>query len=164
MTECNFRDSQLIGVDFYNCNLRGSLFKNTKLENVVFYNCNLNNVDFNGAHFSNVTFICTKFDNAKNLNLNAEGITVLRTYPKLKLDSDTENALLLSSGKQSVFDAKVLHVSKGKLNRWNLSIIQSRCGEEGLKSLGMILQKKEKWERLYTVYSYISLIENWGTK
>ena len=164
MTECNFRDAQLIGVDFYNCNLKRSSFKNSKLENVIFYNCNLNNIDFQGSHFSNVTFICTKIDNAKNLDINVEGITVLRTYPKLIIDSDTEKILLASADKQSVFDAKVIHVSKEKLNRWNLSIIKSRCGEEGLNSLGRILQKKEKWECLYTVYSYILLIENWGKK
>lgn len=164
ITECNFRDSQFIGVDFYNCNLKGSSFKNAKLENVVFYNCKLNNVDFKDAYFANVIFICAKLDNAKNLNYNAEGITVLRSYPKLELDSDTRNALLLSADKTSVFDAKVLHVNKGKLNRWNLSIIQSRCGKAGLETLARILPKKEKWERLYTVYSYVLLIENWETK
>lgn len=161
ITNCNFRDSKLIGVDFYNCNLKGTLFKNAKLENVVFYNCNLNKVDFTKTHFLNVTFICTKIDNAKKLNATEKGITVLRTYPKLDIDSDLEKVLLESGNKQSVFEAKVIHVNKGKLNRWNLSIIQSRCGYEGLKSLGRILQRKEKWERLYTVYSYISLIENW---
>ena len=164
MTACNFRDAQMIGVDLYNCNLRESSFKNSILQNVVFYNCNLNNVDFKGARFLNVTFICTKIDNAKNLDINVDGITVLRTYPKLDVDSDTEKALLDSADKQSVYDAKVIHVGKKKLNRWNLSIIQSRCGAEGLKSLGRVLQKKEKWERLYTVYSYILLIENWGRK
>lgn len=164
MTGCNFRDAQLIGVDIYNCNLRKSSFKNSTLRNVVFYNCNLNNVDFKDAHFFNVTFICTKIDNAKNLNINSKGIVVLRTYPKLNMDYDTEKSLLDSADKQSVYDAKVIHVGKGKLNKWNLSIIQSRCGEEGLKLLGMILQKKEKWERLYTVYSYILLIERWGKK
>lgn len=164
MTACNYRDAQMIGVDLYNCNLRESSFKNSILQNVVFYNCNLNNVDFKGARFLNVTFICTKIDNAKNLDINVDGITVLRTYPKLDVDSDTEKALLDSADKQSVYDAKVIHVGKKKLNRWNLSIIQSRCGAEGLKSLGRVLQKKEKWERLYTVYSYILLIENWGRK
>ena len=164
MTDCNFRGSELIGVDLYNCNLRGTSFKNAKLENVVFYNCNLRNVDFTRTHFLNVTFICTKIDNAKNLNTNEAGITVLKTYPKLEIDDNLERILLESANKPSIFDAKVIHVSRGKLNRWNLSIIQSRCGDEGLKSLGKILQRKEKWERLYTVYSYISLIENWGPK
>lgn len=112
MTDCNFRGSELIGVDLYNCNLRGTSFKNAKLE----------------------------------------------------IDDDLERLLLESANKQSVFDAKVIHVNKGKLNKWNLSIIQSRCGDKGLESLGKILQRKEKWERLYTVYSYISLIENWGPK
>ena len=164
MTDCSFRDSELIGVDLYNCNLRGTSFKNAKLENVVFYNCNLRNVNFTGTHFVNVTFICTKIDNAKNLNTDGDGITVLRTYPKLDIDGDLEKILLESANKQSVFEAKVIHVNKGKLNRWNLSIIRSRCGDEGLKSLGRILQRKEKWERLYTLYSYISLIDNWKSK
>ena len=164
MTACNFRDAQMIGVDLYNCNMKKSSFKNSILKNVVFYNCNLDNVDFKGARFLNVTFICTRIDNAKNLDINVDGITVLRTYPKLNIDSATEKVLLDSSDKQSVYDAKVIHVSKGKLNRWNLSIIQLKHGAEGLKLLGRILQKKEKWGRLYTVFSYILLIENWGRK
>lgn len=164
MTDCNFRGSELIGVDLYNCNLRGSSFKNANLENVVFYNCNLRNADFTGTRFMNVTFICNKIDGAKNLNVHQDGITILRTYPKIEIADDLECLLLESANKESIFDAKVIHVNKGKLNKWNLSIIQSRCGDEGLDSLGKILQRKEKWERLFTVYSYISLIENWGSK
>lgn len=154
MTACNYRDAQMIGVDLYNCNLRESSFKNSILQNVVFYNCNLNNVDFKGARFLNVTFICTKIDNTKNLDINVDGITVLRTYPKLDVDSDTEKALLDSADKQSVYDAKVIHVGKKKLNRWNLSIIQSRCGAEGLKSLGRVLQKKKNGS-VYIQYIHI---------
>ena len=153
MTDCNFRGSELIGIDLYNCNLRGSSFKNANLENVVFYNCNLRNADFTGTRFMNVTFICNKIDGAKDLNVYQDGITILRTYPKLEIADDLENLLLESANKESIFDAKVIHVNKGKLNKWNLSIIQSRCGDEGLDSLGKILQRKEKWERLFTVYS-----------
>lgn len=164
ITKCNFRGAQLIGTDFYNCNLKDSSFKNAKLEDVVFYNCNLSNTDFENAHFSDVTFICTKLDCANSLNINVEGITVLKTYPKLNIDDVTEKALLDAADKQSVFEAKVIHVSKKKLNNWNLSVIQSRCGEQSLKSLGKILSKKEKWNNLYTVYSFVLLIDNWVRK
>jgi hypothetical protein len=160
MTGCNFRDAHLIGIDFYNCNMRDISFKNTTFENVVFYNCNLKNADFNGAKFSNVVIICTKLSNIKNFNKDVSGLTIIRSYPKLCINEITELNLLKLAENDSIYKAKVLHVNKAKLNNWSLSIVESRCGVEGIEFLAKVLNKKEKWDNLYTVYSYISLIEN----
>nr|WP_278244267.1 pentapeptide repeat-containing protein [Lachnobacterium bovis] len=54
ITNCNFRNANLIGIDFFNCNLRGTSFKNTSFKNVVFYNCNLRDADFKDAIFGNM--------------------------------------------------------------------------------------------------------------
>lgn len=160
MTDCNFRGAKFIGVDFYNCNMRGVLFKEAVFEDVVFYNCNLKNTEFRGANFSNVVFICTNTEVAQNLDVNNSGITVLRTYKKLDMPDKLKYSMLNLSENKSIFDAKVLHVSKGKLNYWVLNIIHERYGIEGLNSLVQRLQKKEHWNNLYTVHSYLELLEN----
>ena len=159
MTDCNFRDAHLLGVDFYNCNMREDSFKNAVLENVVFYNCNLKDVDFYGTKFKNVVFVCTNMNVVKNLDLNDAGILVLRTYNKIEIEEKTENILLDLSANESIYAAKVIHVNKGKLNNWNLSIIQNRCGMKGIEKLSKILKRKERWNNLFTVYAYINLIE-----
>lgn len=160
ITDCNFRGAKFIGVDFYNSNMRGVSFKNASFENVVFYNCNLKNAEFRGASFSNVVFICTNTDVAQNLNVDDSEITVLRTYKKLDLPDELENDLLDLANNSSIFGAKVLHVNKKKLNHWVLYIIQERFGIEGLRSLSNRLHRKERWDNLYTVYSYLMLLEN----
>lgn len=160
ITNCNFRDAKLIGVDFYNCNMRGVSFKNASLKNVVFYNCNLKNVEFQRVSFSNVVFICTNTKVTHNLNINDSEITILCTYKKLDLPDGLEADLLNLTNNSSIFNAKVLHVNKRKLNYWVLNIIQEKYGMEGLRLLSNRLHRKEQWNNLYTVYSYITLLEN----
>lgn len=160
MTGCNFRDAHMIGIDFYNCNMRDTSFKNTLLENVIFYNCNLKNVDFLGTRFLNVTFICTNLNIVKNFKIDTDNITILRTYPKIDINISTVSELTDLSNNKTIFNSRVLHVNKNKLNNWTLSLIYSRYGEKGLLYLAKILQKKEKWRNLNTVFSYILLIEN----
>jgi hypothetical protein len=160
MTDCNFRDAHLIGIDFYNCNMRNVSFKNTTFANVIFYNCNLKNADFNGVKFSNVVIICTKLSDIKNFDEDAYGVTIMRSYPKLCINELTELNLLKLAKNGTIYKAKVLHVNKVKLNHWSLSIVESRCGVGSLDFLAKVLNKKEKWYNLHTVYSYISLIEN----
>ena len=41
MTDCNYRDANIIGVDYFNCNMRGTSFKNTRFKNTVFFNCKI---------------------------------------------------------------------------------------------------------------------------
>lgn len=86
MTDCNYRDANIIGVDYFNCNMRGTSFKNAKFKNVVFFNCNLKGVDFTGTKFENVTFICTNLKNPKNLDLDNPEIRILRTYRPIDID------------------------------------------------------------------------------
>ena len=160
ITDCNFRRAKLIGVDFYNCNMRGVSFKETVFEDVVFYNCNLKSVEFQGAIFSNVIFICTNAEVARNLNTDNAGITVLRTYKKLDLPDELESSLLNLSENNSIYGAKVIHVNKRKLNYWVLNIIVERYGVEGVNYLAQRLQRKQHWDNLYTVFSYIKLLEN----
>lgn len=158
ITDCNFKDAKLIGVDFFNCNMQRVSFKNAYLENVVFYNCNLKKAQFDGTRFKNVVFICTNMDVAQNLNFDE--ITVLRTYKKLDLPVELESNLLDLANNNSIYEAKVLHVNKKKLNHWVLRIIQERYGLEALIFMVKRLKKKEQWDNLYTVFSFLSLLEN----
>ena len=64
----------------------------------------------------------------------------------------------------SIFNAKVLHVNKNKLNQWTLSLIYEKYGLDGITMLSKILGYKEKWNNMYTVFSYMLLIENWKGK
>lgn len=155
MTGCDFRSSNIIGVDFYNCNMKDISFKNTSFKNVVFYNCNLKDADFTGATFSNVAFICTNTSTSKNLNTNSSGIIIMCTYPKITLDEKTTSNLLNLANNETIFAAKVLHVNKEKLNNWAIALIQSRCGIQSIEFLDKILHKKENRNNLYTVFSYI---------
>lgn len=111
-----------------------------------------------------VVFICTNMDDIKNLNLNTPGITVLRTYKTLEL-SETVMLTLLNLGKnKSVFNARVLHVNQNKLNHWTLGLIHQKYGYDGIEMLSNILCKKEDWNNMYTVFSYMLLIEKWNKK
>lgn len=164
ITDCNFRNASIIGVDFFNCNMRGTSLKNAKLENVVFYNCNLKNVDFSGTSFSNVTFICTNLQVTNNLNIDDPEIRVMRTYKPLDLNESVKLGLLELANNESLFHAKVLHVNKGKLNNWALNLILLKHGDRGIEMLEKVLHKKEQWDNMYTVFSYILLIENMKKK
>ena len=164
MTDCNYRNANVIGVDFFNCNMRGTSFKNAKLKNVVLYNCNLKGTDFSGATFDDVAFICTNTNEAKNIYSNTPGIMVLRTYKALNLSEKVKIQLLNLGHNQSVFNARVLHVNQNKLNHWTLGLIHQKYGDNGIEMLSDILCKKEEWNNMYTVFSYMMLIEKWGKK
>lgn len=160
ITNCNYRNANIIGVDFFNCNMRGTSFKNTRFKNVVFFNCNLKDVDFTGTKFKNVTFICTNLQKSKNLDVDNSGITILRTYRPILIDESVENKLLAMAQNDSIFNAKVLHVSKNKLNQWTLGLVYERYGVDGITMLSKIIGKKKKWYNMYTVFSYMLLIQH----
>lgn len=164
MTDCNYRDANIIGVDYFNCNMRGTSFKNARLKNVVFFNCNLKGADFTGTKFDDVTFICTNLQEQKKLNLDNPGIRILRTYRPITVDELVETRLLALAQNESIFNAKVLHVNKNKLNQWTIGLIHEKYGVDGITMLSRILCKKEKWDNMYTVFSYMLLIENWDKK
>ena len=164
MTNCNYRDSNILGVDYFNCNMRSSSFKNVRMTNVVFYNCNLKGVDFSNAIFKNVTFICTNLNETKNLNIYDKEIRILHTYNPIKLDESIEKRLLDLAHNKSIYEARVLHVNKNKLNHWNLGLICQDYGIEAIDLLSVILNKKEDWNNMYTVFSYMLLIEKWKGK
>lgn len=160
MTNCNFRNANLIGIDFFNCNLRGTSFKNTSFKNVVFYNCSLRDADFKDAIFENVVFICTNFKEVKNLDFDNPEINILKTYNRIDLNSAVESRLLALAQNDSIFDARVLHVNKNKLNHWVLSLLNAKYEDKAILFLSKLLPKKEKWNNMYTIYSYMQLIEN----
>lgn len=160
MTNCNFRNANFIGIDFFNCNLRGTSFKNTSFKNVVFYNCNLRDADFKDAIFENVVFICTNFKEVKNLDFDNPEINILKTYNRIDLNSAVESRLLALAQNDLIFDARVLHVNKNKLNHWVLSLLNAKYGDKAILFLSKLLPKKEKWNNMYTIYSYMQLIEN----
>lgn len=112
ITDCNYRDANIIGVDYFNCNMRGTSFKNARLKNVVFYNCNLKGADFSRTKFDDVAFICTNLQESNNLVLDNPGIRILRTYSPVTLDELVETRLLELVRNESIFNAKVLYVNK----------------------------------------------------
>ena len=164
VTNCNYRDATIIGVDYFNCNMRGTSFKNARFKNVVFFNCNLKGVDFTRAKFEDVTFICINLQESKNLNLDNPGIRILRTYRSIAIDKPVETRLLAMAQNDSIFNARVLYVNKNKLNQWMIGLIHEKYGVDGIIMLSKILGQKEKWENMHTIFSYMLLIENWGRK
>lgn len=164
MTDCNYRDANIIGVDYFNCNMQRTSFKNARLKNVVFFNCNLKGADFAMTKFEDVTFVCTNLQESKNLNLDNPGIRILRTYRSFALDGLVESRLLALAQNESIFRARVLHVNKKKLNQWTIGLIYEKYGVDGISMLSRILCRKEQWDNMHTVFSYMLLIENWGKK
>lgn len=55
-------------------------------------------------------------------------------------------------------------MNKNKLNQWTIGLIYDKYGIDGIDTLSRILCKKEKWNNMYTVFSYMLLIENWNKK
>lgn len=160
ITDCNYRNASIIGVNYYNCNMKGTSFKNARLNNVVFFNCNLKGTDFSGTKFCDVTFICSNLQGTKNLEIDNPGVRILRTYSPIPLNKLVEKELLKLAYNESLFNAKVLHVSKNKLNQWTLQMIYQKYGIEGIEMLSRILRRKTKWDNMYTIFSYMLLIEN----
>ena len=160
ITNCNFRNADLIGIDFFNCNLRGTSFKNARLKDIVFYNCNMKDVDFKDVTFENVSFICSSFKDVMNFIVPNPEVKILRTYKKIEMDRDVEARLLASAYINSIFEPRVLHVNKNKLNHWTLRLLNTEYGDRGILLLSQIISKKKTWNNMYTVFSYIQLIEN----
>lgn len=161
ITNCNFRESTITGVDFFNCNMKKSSFKNATLKHVVFYNCNLKGVNFSETTFEDVTFICTNLQISKNLIIDNPEIKILHTYKQITLDEPLEISLLNLAQNDSIYNSKVLHVNKNKLNHWSLRLIHQKYGDTGIKKLNDILRRKKQWNNMNTIFSYISLVKNW---
>ena len=159
LTYCNFCDSHCLGVDFLNSNLKKTSFRNAVLEDVVFFNCNLKETDFTGTTFKRVAFIATNTDVAKNLVLTEE-CHIYRTYPKLELNPETEQALFQLSEYAPLYKYGVLFVSKSKLNKWILQFLIDIYGDDSLRALIALKKKKDK-RHLFSVHSYMRHIENY---
>lgn len=157
ITKCNFNGTRLIGIDFFNSNIKGSSFKNAVLKDVVFFNCNLNNVDFKGAQLERVAFISTNIKVAKNLTINDQ-CKIYTTYPKIHMDEATKHTLLSLSENEGIYRYKALHVNKNKLNLWCLQILLDSYGIETYQAL-CVLKEKQSKQRFFTVYSYKQFIE-----
>lgn len=159
ITNCNFNQTILMGVDFCNCNLKKSSFKGAKLHNVCFINCNVSGVDFTNVEFDNVIFVCTSLDGCKNFSCDSN-YRIYRSYPKIELSSETEDQLLKLSEDVSIYEPHVLHVSKSKINLWSLKILVDLYGKEALNALCAINGKKNK-RGFYTIFSYMRHIEKY---
>ena len=122
ITNCNFNQTVLTGVDFCNCNLKKSSFKGAKLHNVCFINCNLSGVDFTNAEFDNVIFVCTSVDKCKNFSCDSN-CRIYRSYPKIELQDEISTQLLQLAEDTLIYEPHVLHVSRSKLNLWALKIL-----------------------------------------
>ncbi len=159
LTHCNFNQTHLIGVDFFNSNLKKTSFKNAVLENVIFFNCNLKDTNFENAQFRQVIFIATNLDLAKNLTITEE-CKVYRSYPSIELDHAVHQQLLSLSEFELLYKYNVLHVNKNKLNLWSIQVLLDCYGENVFRALCALKYKKDK-RRLYTVYSYMRHIEKY---
>ena len=159
ITKCNFNQSELVGVDFCNCNLRKSSFKNAKLKDVCFVNCNIEGTDFLNTKFENVVFICIGLEKAKNLYLNSECI-IYKTYPQITLDSNIQTQLLQLADDPQLYEPHVLHVTKNKLNFWSLKLFEDLYGESAYRALCAI-QNRTRKKGFYTLYSYKKHIESY---
>ena len=93
----------------------------------------------------------------KNLDLDNPEIRILRTYRPIGIDDLVENRLLAMAQNDSIFNAKVLHVNKNKLNQWTLSLIYEKYGLDGITMLSKILGYKVKVEQyVHCFFVYVA--------
>ena len=159
ITNCNFNNTNLNGVDFCNSNLRKTSFKDARLQNVCFINCDLRDVNFQNAEFKNVIFVCTDTGKTKNLPDNTN-YRVYNTYPNIELKNDTQNKLIELSNEDLIYDPHVLHVNKNKLNLWTIKILTDLYGDDIFKAIYAIKGRKNK-KGFFTIYSYTKHIESY---
>lgn len=156
---CNFNQTQLVGVDFFNSNLKKTSFKNAILENVIFFNCNLKDTNFENAQFRQVIFIATNLDVAKKLTITGE-CKVYRSYPSIELNHAVHQQLLALSEFERLYKYNVLHVNKNKLNLWSIQVLLDCYGENVFRAVCALKYKNDK-RHLYTVHSYMCHIEKY---
>ena len=162
ITNCNFNNTLLLGVDFCNCNLRKSRFKNAVLNNVCFINCNLEGVDFTNSIFQNVVFICTNIDQTNNFPTKGS-FRMYNSYPKITIHSQTQEELLALSLYKELYEPHVLHVSQNKLNYWTLKVLIDIYGEDIFRALSAVKNRNNK-KCFYTVFSYMKHVEKYLKK
>lgn len=158
ITHCNFRQTFLNGIDFFNANLKNTSFKGAVLKNVIFFNCKFQNTDFTDTTLENVCFICSNLSGANGLNFENSGIKICKSYPVLELPPEIETNLLSAAKNPSIFDSRVLHVNSKRINQWILSLLIDEFGLGRLMQLSRWLNKKADWNNLYTVHSYEILL------
>lgn len=170
ITNCNFRNSKVIGVDYINTNLKNSKFKNARLENVVFYSANLKGTDFLNVTFQNVYFINTNTSVAKNLNTKQSGIKILKGDPPIKIDKylvfNIEKLMEIDKiSKNYVLTTKN---SKGmKINKWTVYLLMKHFSKnELIKFFKKMYQSNNKNSNktMFTYYSYLYSLSKYYKK
>lgn len=154
ITRCNFNETDLTGVDFCNCNLKGTTFKKAKMKNVCFINCNIKDADF-----ENVVFVCTRTEKSKNLTLN-EKCKVYTTYPKIFVEPTIQSQLLQLARNENLYEPHVIYITKNKLNLWILNMLEELYGKDVYKALVAISNRRAVRD-FFTVQSYMKHIENY---
>lgn len=153
ITDCNFRNARLIGVDFIGVNLKKTSFKGALFDNVLFFGANLKDVDFKDAVFKNVTFINTNLKNAKNLSIENQNVTVLNSYPTVSLEEDLINVLFNLSMYPDIYKYHVLHVKKTKFNMWILYLLLKSYSQKNLIRGFQALERRNDKSNFFTLYS-----------
>lgn len=159
ITECNFKNSNLIGVDFYNSNLKRTIFNGALLKNVIFFNCNLQKTDFKDAKFENVVFISTNIEVANNFNQSGNA-TVISQYPKMNISSKLAITLSELANDESIYNSRVLHVNKNKWNYWNIKLLLDEYGKDLERALNALTRRKNN-RGFNTLYSYRRFIDSY---
>jgi hypothetical protein len=157
ITDCNFKNTKLRGVDFYNSNLKRTSFKGASLNNVIFFNCNLKGTDFKNVKFKNVFFMSTSIEVAKNFDQSGS-ITIITHYPKLEISERLKRTLTELSNCEKIYKGRVLHVNKNKWNHWNIKLLLDEYGKDLEKALYALIRRKNKWG-FNTLYSYKRFID-----
>lgn len=161
ITKCNFNKAVLNCVDFCNCNLKNTSFKDAVLRNVCFFTCNLSGVDFTNAKFENVFFVCTGVDKAKGISPDAS-LKRYTTYPQIDIDDHIQAALLQLSDNRKIFESRIIHVSKGKLNMWTIEIITDLYGRNSLEYLIKLTEEIQSCQ-ICTIGYLIDCIEKYSS-
>lgn len=159
ITECNFKNCKLIGVDFYNSNLKRTSFKGALLKNVIFFNCNLKKTDFKDVKFENVAFISTNIEVADNFNQSGN-MMIISQYSKMNISEKLAIILSELADDETIYNSRVLHVNKSKWNHWNIKLLLDEYEIDLEKALIALTRRKNKREFI-TLDSYRRFIDSY---
>ena len=131
---CSFKDSMIIGCDFFGTNFNGSNFSGVTFKNVIFVAVKIDKCNFNQAKFENTIFINTNITKAKNLNIG-EGVIIFKKYPQVVLPTELWEAIEDLKSNIHFFKTKVLHLPGNRYNELNILLLIKRFGIDNLLKL-----------------------------
>jgi len=132
LKSCSFVECSFKGTEFIGSNLKGSNFRKAIFENAIFEGARLNDANFEGAVFINTIFVGSTVEDAKNLDLDQEGIRLYDQMPELEISDTLQVAVESVMANEFVKRSRTLDTKDKTLNTISLMILLEAYDEATL--------------------------------